>query len=103
MSQDDQSLSKAIEASLKYDHGNDVFEEVPMEERIRKGDRFVRVFIVISKGSQKTLKARCSTSYARFPSLRRTYSSRSILHPASQACPCSLAPLQRRIPRRRNV
>lgn len=39
MSQDDQSLSKAIEASLKYDHGNDVFEEVPMEERIRKGDR----------------------------------------------------------------
>ncbi|KAH9949345.1 hypothetical protein B0H21DRAFT_820149 [Amylocystis lapponica] len=39
MSQDDQSLSRAIEASLSYDPSNETFEEVPLQERIRKGGR----------------------------------------------------------------
>ncbi|KAL6307660.1 hypothetical protein BKA93DRAFT_726897 [Sparassis latifolia] len=39
ISQDDQSLSRAIEASLQYDYNNDYFEELPLEERVRKGGR----------------------------------------------------------------
>lgn len=43
MSQDDQSLSRAIEASLAHSYDNDVFEELPLEERVRKGGRSVIV------------------------------------------------------------
>ncbi|PCH34125.1 hypothetical protein WOLCODRAFT_113208 [Wolfiporia cocos MD-104 SS10] len=38
LSQDDQSLSRAIEASLTYDY-NDVFEDLPLTERVRKDGR----------------------------------------------------------------
>lgn len=37
MSQDDQSLSRAIEASLTYDVNMDEFEDIPLEQRVRKG------------------------------------------------------------------
>ncbi|KAL1939454.1 hypothetical protein VTO73DRAFT_10010 [Trametes versicolor] len=36
MSQDEQAMSRAIEASLSYNIGEDIFEELPLEERIRK-------------------------------------------------------------------
>ncbi|KAI0962288.1 hypothetical protein AcV7_001167 [Taiwanofungus camphoratus] len=39
MSQDDQFLSRAIEASLSYDFSNEIFEELPLEERVRKDGR----------------------------------------------------------------
>ncbi|KAI9068656.1 hypothetical protein FKP32DRAFT_1561274 [Trametes sanguinea] len=38
MSQDDQAMSRAIEASLSYSVTEDLYEELPLEERIRKGD-----------------------------------------------------------------
>ena len=38
MSQDDQAMSRAIEASLSYNMGEDTFEELPLEEKVRKGD-----------------------------------------------------------------
>ncbi|KAH9847035.1 hypothetical protein C2E23DRAFT_850401 [Lenzites betulinus] len=37
MSQDEQAMSRAIEASLAYNIGEDTFEELPLEERVRKG------------------------------------------------------------------
>ncbi|KAI0822357.1 hypothetical protein BC628DRAFT_1409306 [Trametes gibbosa] len=36
MSQDEQAMSRAIEASLAYNIGEDTFEEIPLEERVRK-------------------------------------------------------------------
>ncbi|KAI0634033.1 hypothetical protein C8Q77DRAFT_1109415 [Trametes polyzona] len=36
MSQDDQAMSRAIEASLAYNIGEDNFEELPLEDRVRK-------------------------------------------------------------------
>ncbi len=41
MSHDEQSLSRAIEASLNYTQTSDSYSELPLEERIRKGDWFV--------------------------------------------------------------
>lgn len=38
MSQDEQAMSRAIEASLSYNVTEDLYEELPLEERIRKGD-----------------------------------------------------------------
>lgn len=38
MSQDDQAMSRAIEASLSYNMTEDTFEELPLEEKLRKGD-----------------------------------------------------------------
>ncbi|KAI0364511.1 hypothetical protein BV20DRAFT_1107189 [Pilatotrama ljubarskyi] len=38
MSQDDQAMSRAIEASLSYNISEDIFEELPLEEKVRKGD-----------------------------------------------------------------
>ncbi|KAI0357849.1 hypothetical protein OH77DRAFT_1583695 [Trametes cingulata] len=38
MSQDEQAMSRAIEASLSYNITEDIFEELPLEERVRKGD-----------------------------------------------------------------
>ncbi|KAI1792356.1 hypothetical protein LXA43DRAFT_1060642 [Ganoderma leucocontextum] len=38
MSQDDQAMSRAIEASLSYNVNEDTFEELPLEEKVRKGD-----------------------------------------------------------------
>lgn len=43
MSQDDQFLSRAIEASLSYDFSNEIFEELPLEERVRKDGRSVQL------------------------------------------------------------
>ncbi|KAI0329993.1 hypothetical protein GY45DRAFT_1412263 [Cubamyces sp. BRFM 1775] len=37
MSQDDQAMSRAIEASLSATIGEDLYEEQPLEERVRKG------------------------------------------------------------------
>ncbi|KAI0768258.1 hypothetical protein BD413DRAFT_696035 [Trametes elegans] len=48
MSQDDQAMSRAIEASLSYTVGEDVFEELPLEERVRKGDTPVALRPTIS-------------------------------------------------------
>lgn len=39
VSQDDQAISQAIEASLNYAADSDNYDEPPLEERIRKGDR----------------------------------------------------------------
>ncbi|KAI8972449.1 hypothetical protein BD414DRAFT_560365 [Trametes punicea] len=38
MSQDEQAMSRAIEASLSYNINEDTYEELPLEERVRKGD-----------------------------------------------------------------
>ncbi|KAI0643929.1 hypothetical protein C8Q79DRAFT_977495 [Trametes meyenii] len=38
MSQDEEAMSRAIEASLSHTIGEDIYEELPLEERIRKGD-----------------------------------------------------------------
>ncbi|KAI0718526.1 hypothetical protein C8T65DRAFT_638279 [Cerioporus squamosus] len=38
MSQDDQAMSQAIEASLSYNISEDVYQELPLEERVRHGD-----------------------------------------------------------------
>ncbi|CDO71510.1 hypothetical protein BN946_scf184910.g9 [Trametes cinnabarina] len=38
MSQDEQAMSRAIEASLTFNVTEDLYEELPLEERIRKGD-----------------------------------------------------------------
>ena len=38
VSQDDQQMSQAIEASLQFETLNDGYEEAPLEERVRKGD-----------------------------------------------------------------
>ena len=38
VSHDDQSLSRAIEASLSYNQAVDSYDELPLEERVRKGD-----------------------------------------------------------------
>lgn len=45
MSQDDQAMSQAIEASLSYNISEDVFHELPLEERVRQGDTYV--FLVV--------------------------------------------------------
>lgn len=39
ISQDDQQMSQAIEASLHFEMSNDGYDEVSLEERVRKGDR----------------------------------------------------------------
>lgn len=39
MSQDDHSLSRAIEASLTHDPTKESFEELPIDERVRKDGR----------------------------------------------------------------
>ena len=41
MSQDDQQMSQAIEASLNDELAMEQFEEKPLEERLRQGERFV--------------------------------------------------------------
>lgn len=41
VSQDDQDLNQAIEASLNYEMNTDPIEDRPLEDRIRVGDRFV--------------------------------------------------------------
>ncbi|RPD52248.1 hypothetical protein L226DRAFT_474460 [Lentinus tigrinus ALCF2SS1-7] len=38
MSQDDQAMSQAIEASLSYNIPEDIYHELPLEERVREGD-----------------------------------------------------------------
>ena len=38
MSQDDQAMSRAIEASLSYAIAEDTYFEASLEERIREGD-----------------------------------------------------------------
>ncbi|RDX44562.1 hypothetical protein OH76DRAFT_1466134 [Lentinus brumalis] len=38
MSQDDQAMSQAIEASLSYTISEDVYHELPLEQRVRQGD-----------------------------------------------------------------
>ncbi|KAI0672474.1 hypothetical protein C8Q78DRAFT_1077991 [Trametes maxima] len=38
MSQDEEAMSRAIEASLSHTIGEDIYEELPLEERVRKGD-----------------------------------------------------------------
>ena len=38
MSQDDQAMSRAIEASLSYNMTEDTFEELSLEDKVRKGD-----------------------------------------------------------------
>ena len=38
ISQDDQQMSQAIEASLNFELSNEGYEEVPLEERVRKGN-----------------------------------------------------------------
>ncbi|TBU42983.1 hypothetical protein BD309DRAFT_922591 [Dichomitus squalens] len=38
MSQDDQAMSRAIEASLSYNVTEDTFEELSLEDKVRKGD-----------------------------------------------------------------
>lgn len=40
MTQDDQQMSQAIEASLNDELAMEQFEEKPLEERLRKGERF---------------------------------------------------------------
>ena len=44
VSQDDQSLSRAIEASLTTYEFHDTYEDLPLEEQIRKDGRYVLVF-----------------------------------------------------------
>ena len=46
MSHDDQSLSRAIEASLTYNQTADSYDELPLEERVRKGNW--SVYVVLS-------------------------------------------------------
>lgn len=41
MTQDDQQMSQAIEASLNDGLALEQFEEKPLEERLRQGERFV--------------------------------------------------------------
>ena len=41
MSHDDQSLNRAIEASLSYTQTTDSYTELPLKERVRQGDWLV--------------------------------------------------------------
>ena len=43
VSQDDQQMSQAIEASLHFEMSQDGYEEISLEERVRKGDRYGKV------------------------------------------------------------
>ena len=44
MSQDDQAMRRAIEASLSYNITEDIYSEGPLEERVREGDTWVFPF-----------------------------------------------------------
>ena len=44
MSQDDQAMSRAIEASLSSTMGEDTYHELPLVDRVRVGDSYVCLF-----------------------------------------------------------
>ena len=46
ISQDDQQMSQAIEASLHFEMSQDGYEEIHLEERVRKGYRSVSAHVL---------------------------------------------------------
>ena len=60
MSQDDQAMSRAIEASLSYNITEDIYSEGPLEERVREGDTWVFPF------STTTLALKTATALSLF-------------------------------------
>ena len=60
MSQDDQAMSRAIEASLSYNITEDIYSEGPLEERVREGDTWVSSF------STTTLTLKTATALSLF-------------------------------------
>ena len=42
MSQEDQAMSRAVEASLQDTYSDDIYEEPPIEDQVRRGHRYAK-------------------------------------------------------------